>query len=339
MAWRNCQQAITATIPQLMLTDANADAFMQALIAAGSSSQAKTAAYNTYIKPLLLNTYCQSTALINEKIVGDSSNYINCVIESGFANFYFYYHNTQLIVPLLTESRQNNWVCAYVALVDDENNLGYWQGFQLLITNPLNTSAFAGTQPQLSGESANQVYTILTSNEYHQYTWSTVSSISGKNGTLSLTKILNINDGEPVQDITNKGNLDFSKKTKVNTLVTNSFVPEHREDATKALAKYEVQNKVYSYCTLVYKKGEIPNDVTDGTAIQIDPDGDEVAITGLEENKTYYFVIFTNKTTSEPYRFRTGKNEAPEGIFKTVYIITSAVRDGGFEETITVSRV
>ena len=170
------------------------------------------------------------------------------------------------------------------------------------------------------------------------YQWSTVSSVTGKNGKYTLTKILNINDGEPVDNITNKGNLDFSKKTKVNTLVTDSFVPEHKEDATKALAKYEVQNKVYSYCTLVYKKGEIPSDVTDGTAIQIDPDGDEVAITGLEENKTYYFVIFTNKTTSEPYRFRTGKNEAPEGIFKIRITTTQGVKDSGFKEVIEVAR-
>ncbi len=170
-------------------------------------------------------------------------------------------------------------------------------------------------------------------------TWSTVSSVTGKNGKCTLTKILNINDGEPVDNITNKGNLDFSKKTKVNTLVSNSFVPEHREDATKALAKYEVQNKVYSYCTLVYKKGEIPNDVADGTAIQIDPDGEEVAITGLEENKTYYFVIFTNKTTSEPYRFRTGHNAPEEGIFKLKVTVDKALLDNGFKDFASYEKV
>ena len=166
MAWRNCQQAIEATIPQLMLTDENANAFMQALIQAGSSSSAKTAAYNTYIKPLLVNTYCQSTALISEKIAGDDRNYINCTVEGSFATFYFYYNGTQLTLPLLSEGKSNNWVCAYISLVDDENQVGYWQGFQVLITNPLNASSFGGSQPAYSGESAQKVYTILTVNEY-----------------------------------------------------------------------------------------------------------------------------------------------------------------------------
>lgn len=187
MAWRNCQQAITATIPQLMLTDENVNAFMQALIAAGSNTSAKTAAYNTYIKPLLTSTYCQTNDLVSEKIAGDTTNYINCTVDGGFANFHFYYNGTQLAQPLLSQSRMNNWVCAYVACVDDENQVGFWQGFTIFITNPLNVGNFVGTQPAYSGESANQVYTILTGNEYHQYEWSSVPAISGKNGILSLS--------------------------------------------------------------------------------------------------------------------------------------------------------
>ena len=147
MAWRNCQQAITATIPQLMLSDENADAFMTALIAAGSSAPAKEQAYNTYIKPLIVNTYCQTTTLTDEKIAGDNTNYITCSVTGSQASFKFYYNNTQLDAPLLTEGMSNNWVCAYVACVDDENQVGYWQGFQVLITNPLFVSNFGGAQP------------------------------------------------------------------------------------------------------------------------------------------------------------------------------------------------
>ena len=181
MAWRNCPQAITATIPQLMLTDENADAFMQALIAAGDNTSAKTAAYNTYIKPLLVNNYCPTNDLVSEKIAGDTTNYINCTIEGSFANFYFYYNNTQQTQPLLSQSKMNNWVCGYVACVDDENQVGFWQGFTVFITNPLSVGNFGGTQPTFSGGSANKVYSILTGNEYHQYTWSSVPAISGKN--------------------------------------------------------------------------------------------------------------------------------------------------------------
>ena len=187
MAWRNCQQAISATIPQLMLTDENANAFMQALIAAGDNTSAKTAAYNTYVKPLLLNTYCQTNDLVSEKIAGNDTNYINCTVSGGFANIYFYYDNTQQTAPQLSQSKLNNWVCGYVACVDDENHVGYWQGFTVFIRNPLDVGNFGGTQPRYSGESANKVYTILTGNEYHQYTWQSVPAISGKNGILSLS--------------------------------------------------------------------------------------------------------------------------------------------------------
>lgn len=171
------------------------------------------------------------------------------------------------------------------------------------------------------------------------YNWSSVSSISGKNGTLSLTKILNINDGEPVQDITNKGNLDFSKKTKVNTLVSSVYEPTHKEDATKAIAIYEIPDKTYAYCTLVYKENEIPTSVEDGTAIPIDPDGEEISISGLEERTTYYFVIFTNKTTSEPYRFKTGKNAPEEGIFKIKVTIDKSLLDNDIKDFASYERI
>lgn len=223
MAWRNCPQAITATIPQLMLTDANADAFMQALIAAGSSTQAKTAVYNTYIKPLLLNTYCQTNDLVSEKIAGENTNYINCTVEGNFANFYFYYNNTQQTQPLLTQSKMNNWVCAYVALVDDENQVGFWQGFTILITNPLNTGTFGGTQPVYSGESANRVYSILTGNEYHQYTWQSVPAISGETGSKGLAIVNSeiIGDGVTVTTNTDASNFTLPNSAKLYNYLQN----------------------------------------------------------------------------------------------------------------------
>ncbi|MBP5594277.1 MAG: hypothetical protein J6Y02_02755 [Pseudobutyrivibrio sp.] len=184
-----------------------------------------------------------------------------------------------------------------------------------------------------------EFYQAVSGSALPQYTWTSVPSISGKNGTLSLTKILNINDGEPVQDITNKGNLDFSKKTKVNTLVSSAYEPTHKEDVTKAIAIYEIPDKTYVYCTLVYKKNEIPTSVEDGTAIPIDPDGEEISISGLEERTTYYFVIFTNKTTSEPYRFKTGKNAPEEGIFKIKVTIDKSLLDNDIKDFVSYERI
>lgn len=171
------------------------------------------------------------------------------------------------------------------------------------------------------------------------YTWQSVPAISGKNGILSLTEILNINDGEPVQNITNKGNLDFSKKTKVNTLVNSVYEPTYKEDQTKATIEYEIPEAEYQYTKLVYKKKKIPKSPSDGTAIDIGADDTEAFVSGLDENTTYYFVVFTNRTKSNAYKFKTGKNAPPEGIFKIRITTSQGVKDNDFKEVIEVTRV
>lgn len=171
------------------------------------------------------------------------------------------------------------------------------------------------------------------------YTWQSVQSISGKKGTLSLTQILNINDGEPVENVANRGNLDFSKKTKVNTLVNSVYEPTYKEDATKATVEYEIPEAEYQYTKLVYKKKKIPKSPNDGTAIDIGADDTEVFVSGLEENTTYYFVVFTNRTKSNAYKFKTGKNAPPEGIFKIRITTSQGVKDNEFKENIEVTRV
>lgn len=170
------------------------------------------------------------------------------------------------------------------------------------------------------------------------YQWSSVPSISGKKGTLSLTQILNINDGEPVENVTNKGNLDFSKKTKVNTLVNNNYEPTYKEDQTKATVEYEIPEAEYQYTKLVYKKKKIPKSASDGTAIDIVADDTEAFVSGLEENTTYYFVVFTNRTKSNAYKFKTGKNAPPEGIFKIRITTLQGIKDNDFKEIIEVTR-
>lgn len=184
-----------------------------------------------------------------------------------------------------------------------------------------------------------QDYVDYITNLAQTYTWTSVPAISGKNGILSLTQILNINDGEPVQDITNKGNLDFSKKTKVNTLVNSVYEPTYKEDQTKATIEYEIPEAEYQYTKLVYKKKKIPKSPSDGTAIDIGADDTEAFVSGLDENTTYYFVVFTNRTKSNAYKFKTGKNEAPVGIFFETLISARASQDKDFKETITVTRV
>ena len=171
------------------------------------------------------------------------------------------------------------------------------------------------------------------------YQWSTVPSISGKNGILSLTQILNINDGEPVENVTNRGNLDFSKKTKVNTLVNSVYEPTYKEDATKATVEYEIPEAEYQYTKLVYKKKKIPKSASDGTAIDIGADDTEVVVTNLEPSTVYYFVVFTNRTKSNAYKFRTGSYIAPEGIFKLRVTVDKALLDNDFKDFVSYEKV
>lgn len=162
------------------------------------------------------------------------------------------------------------------------------------------------------------------------YTWSSVPSISGKNGILSLTQILNINDGEPVENVTNRGNLDFSKKTKVNTLVNSVYEPTHEEDQTKATIEYEIPEAEYQYTKLVYKKKKIPKSPNDGTDIDIGVDDTEAFVSGLEENTTYYFAIFTNRTKSNAYKFKTGANPVIEAPFRETVEVLKKTGDDEF---------
>ena len=171
------------------------------------------------------------------------------------------------------------------------------------------------------------------------YTWTSVPAISGKNGILSLTQILNINDGEPVENVTKKGNLDFSKKTKVNTLVNSAYEPTYKEDATKATVEYEIPEAEYQYTKLVYKKKKIPKSPSDGTAIDIGADDTEVVVTGLEENTIYYFVVFTNRTKSNAYKFKTGHNAPEEGIFKLKVTIDKALLDNDIKDFISYEKL
>lgn len=183
-------------------------------------------------------------------------------------------------------------------------------------------------------ENKKALYDFVMAHVLSPYTWTSVKRLTGKGKTYRLTEILNINDGNPVDNVPRKTNLDFSAKSKVNNMV-NELMPV-AEDARKAIVRYEVPNANYEYCKIVYKKEHIPTSVTDGIAKTVDYDDAEVTITGLSEDTLYYFVVFTDKTESDPYRFKTGKQG---GIFK-MYIQTSkSLVENSFIENISYSKV
>ena len=119
------------------------------------------------------------------------------------------------------------------------------------------------------------------------YIWESISSILGKGNTYRLTDILNINDGEAVNDVQASGNVDFSAKSKVNNLI--SAVMD--KDLTKVIVTYIIPSGTYSYIKLVYKQGSIPSNYNDGTAINITQSSTSQVIEGIVDGNTYWFVI------------------------------------------------
>ena len=186
-----------------------------------------------------------------------------------------------------------------------------------------NVSGYASQQAIYIPDTVTNIY--VDGSPLISYQWSSVPRIEGKNKVYRLTDILNINDGNAVNDVEFRGNVDFSAKTKVNNLV--KAVMERDADATKATITYEVQESSYEYVKMVYKEGSIPDDVNDGTAVDIDKDGSEVTIEGLTEETEYYFVIYTNKTDSEAYLYKTGHNPAVQGVWRETINSTKPIDD------------
>lgn len=127
------------------------------------------------------------------------------------------------------------------------------------------------------------------------YTWSPVNKINGKMGNVNLSQIIYLNDGEPVtgadsEDVTfiDESGLDvlIEKATWVDDAVT---------------VEYYIPNDTFEYVKLVYKYGDVPADINDGTAIDLDPNKTSLVITDIENPDNYWFIIFTDKSCSLGY--------------------------------------
>ena len=182
MAWRNVQQAISASIPQNIITDP--EGFITAYNNAYSPQQ-KEQAYGNYVFPTWNGG--DTRDIVSERLLGDSTNYINI---SGDANNYLVqpYYNGSAISWAQSDFKTSDYTACYVALVDDDTQNSFFSVF-IRYRNNQACGQCSGTVPTTSGTASQQIYTILTANEYHQYTWSSVPAISGKNGILSLTMI------------------------------------------------------------------------------------------------------------------------------------------------------
>lgn len=130
------------------------------------------------------------------------------------------------------------------------------------------------------------------------YTWQSVPSISGKNGTVNLSRIKDdyINNGEPVSGAAKSRFNNLKDGSKVSVLIEN-VLPDPAASGTDVTVKYDVpslSSGSYTYCKLVVKKNSMPESVEDGNKIiNLDPTKASVTVKYLSGNTKYYFEIFT----------------------------------------------
>lgn len=72
------------------------------------------------------------------------------------------------------------------------------------------------------------------------------------------------------------------------------------QSGVSIVASYSIPSASYDYIKLVYKKDSIPTSYSDGTAVDITQESTSQALGPITTSGTYYVVIFTDKTTSEP---------------------------------------
>lgn len=99
-----------------------------------------------------------------------------------------------------------------------------------------------------------------------------------------------------------KGDYRYTKVLSVNTgeKVLAPTISDVSMSGSKVVVTYSIPEATYSYIKLVYKKGSIPTSYTDGTAIDITQSSTSKQFIGLADGGTYYFEIFTDKSTSDP---------------------------------------
>ena len=132
------------------------------------------------------------------------------------------------------------------------------------------------------------------------YNWQPVIYIEGNGKTYLLSNIFNINNGNPVNNVSAQGNLNLVSQTEVDSLISEVAL-----DMSKVKVTYSIPSGTYSYIKLVYKRGSKPTSVSDGTAITITQASTEQIIDGIADGGTYWFVIFTDISKSNAMSIET----------------------------------
>lgn len=153
-------------------------------------------------------------------------------------------------------------------------------------------------------------YTYNENDKYNNFIsaqniWQSITSIIGKGKTYPLTVIgsNNIKGGYSVEDAVSSDFEVLNNDSKISIMIDN--ILEDTKDYSKIVVNYTIPSANYEYIKLVYKKDSIPDSYDDGTAINITQDSNSYEITSISENGLYWFVIFTDKSSSSPVSFNT----------------------------------
>lgn len=195
------------------------------------------------------------------------------------------YNKIDLMIAIDRESQK-----AYPVWILKNNNNNYWTWNNM--TFPSNTSWMT--------DFYNWIKDLIPT----PISWSPVTSISGNGEVYTLAKIAqaSLNGGNPVTGASSS-NFDVLTDASLVLKMIEDVLPSG--GGNKVIATYSIPEGTYEYIKLVYKKGSIPTSYSDGTAIDITQASTEQQISGIADGDTYYFVIFTDKSASEPKSIKT----------------------------------
>ena len=178
------------------------------------------------------------------------------------------------------------------------------------------------------------------------YNWQSVSSVSGRTGTLQLVTLdsESINSGNPVSgaaiSVFNQNPVSENNVKDIvdaNIPITPSAVNVTAKFVIGAMSIGDLASRV-----IVAKKGSIPESIDDGDTVMTIPAGtNEITIPNLDEDSEYYFSIFVadsygNEAVSDPKNCSTGIRPI-EPSNEVITVIAKAYSDG-YQEKVTATK-
>lgn len=273
---------------------------MAKVIASGINNQ------NKYTRLIMLND--NNNVIYNNNNSSKYRLYTNSVKAYNSA-FWHRSSNTQYLMTLLLEQSDT------VKWQTSSDNINWTDAVSTPFTSQYNNVYSTGTSTTVDGyyiiqfalngwisittdipvfENGSE-YNAYMSSLYVSYTWSPVNKINGKMGNVNLSQIIYLNDGDPVTGADSE-DVTFVDESGLDVLIEKAVWVD---DAVTV--EYYIPNDTFEYVKLVYKYGDVPADVNDGTAIDLDPNKTSLVITDIENPDNYWFIIFTDKSCSLGY--------------------------------------